>query len=131
MKNYSFNLILGILIVLSILFGTFIWEKITIPFNDNMIVGEYSDKKFNPTNDILRYLAFIFLPIIIFFSQVFFRKQNFKNIIFNLNNYSKIQPKKNNSLLPVTEIVDQYYGEVQKLGGSRWDTSSLIKRLRK
>ena len=41
------------------------------------------------------------------------------------------EAKKNNSLLPVTEIVDQYYGEVQKLGGSRWDTSSLIKRLRK
>jgi 3-hydroxyisobutyrate dehydrogenase len=41
------------------------------------------------------------------------------------------EAKKNNSLLPVTEIVDQYYGEVQKLGGNRWDTSSLIKRLRK
>ena len=31
----------------------------------------------------------------------------------------------------VTAIVDQYYGDVQKLGGNRWDTSSLIKRLRK
>ena len=41
------------------------------------------------------------------------------------------EAKKNNSLLPITEIVDQYYGEVQKLGGKRWDTSSLIKRLRK
>jgi len=41
------------------------------------------------------------------------------------------EAKKNNSLLPVTEIVDQYYGDVQKLGGKRWDTSSLIKRLRK
>ena len=41
------------------------------------------------------------------------------------------EAKKNNSLLPITEIVDQYYGDVQKLGGSRWDTSSLIKRLRK
>ena len=39
--------------------------------------------------------------------------------------------KKNNSLLPITEIVDHYYDEVQKLGGNRWDTSSLIKRLRK
>ena len=36
------------------------------------------------------------------------------------------EAKKNNSLLPVTEIVDQYYGEVQKLGGSRWDTSSPV-----
>jgi len=41
------------------------------------------------------------------------------------------EAKKNNSLLPITEIVDQYYGEVQKMGGNRWDTSSLIKRFRK
>ncbi len=41
------------------------------------------------------------------------------------------EAKKNNSLLPITEIVDQYYDDVQKLGGNRWDTSSLIKRLRK
>jgi len=41
------------------------------------------------------------------------------------------EAKKNGSLLPVTEIVDQYYGEVQKMGGNRWDTSSLIKRLSK
>jgi len=41
------------------------------------------------------------------------------------------EAKKNKSLLPITEIVDQYYGDVQKLGGNRWDTSSLIRRLRK
>ena len=32
--------------------------------------------------------------------------------------------------LPVTAIVDQFYKDVQNLGGGRWDTSSLIKRLR-
>ena len=31
--------------------------------------------------------------------------------------------------LPVAELVDQYYAEVQEMGGARWDTSSLIKRL--
>jgi len=41
------------------------------------------------------------------------------------------EAKKNNSLLPVTEIVDKYYGEVQQMGGNRWDTSSLIRRLSK
>ena len=41
------------------------------------------------------------------------------------------EAKKNNSLLPVTEIVDKYYGDVQKMGGNRWDTSSLIRRFRK
>ena len=32
--------------------------------------------------------------------------------------------------LPMTALVDQFYAEVQALGGSRWDTSSLIERLR-
>jgi len=41
------------------------------------------------------------------------------------------ESKINNSLLPVTKIVDEYYGEVQEMGGKRWDTSSLIKRLSK
>jgi len=39
--------------------------------------------------------------------------------------------KKNSSSLPITEIIDKYYGEVQEMGGNRWDTSSLIKRFRK
>ena len=37
------------------------------------------------------------------------------------------EAKNNGSLLPVTELVDKFYGEVQGLGGIRWDTSSLIK----
>ena len=41
------------------------------------------------------------------------------------------EAKKNNSPLPVTKIIDEYYAEVQKMGGQRWDTSSLIKRFRK
>ena len=41
------------------------------------------------------------------------------------------EAKNNGSLLPVTELVDKFYGEVQALGGNRWDTSSLIKRFRK
>ena len=41
------------------------------------------------------------------------------------------EAKKNNSPLPITKIIDEYYSEVQKMGGQRWDTSSLIKRFRK
>jgi len=41
------------------------------------------------------------------------------------------EAKKNNSPLPITKIVDGYYEEIQKMGGNRWDTSSLIRRLRK
>jgi len=41
------------------------------------------------------------------------------------------ESKKNNSPLPITEIVDKYYEEIQGMNGNRLDTSSLIKRLRK
>ena len=37
--------------------------------------------------------------------------------------------RKNGATLPVTALVDQFYAEVQKMGGRRWDTSSLIARL--
>ena len=41
------------------------------------------------------------------------------------------EAKRNGASLPVTAIVDGFYAEVQKMGGSRWDTSSLIARLNK
>ena len=41
------------------------------------------------------------------------------------------EAKKNNSPLPITEVIDKYYEEVQGMGGNRWDTSSLIRRFRK
>ncbi|MDP2370869.1 NAD(P)-dependent oxidoreductase [Rhodoferax sp.] len=40
------------------------------------------------------------------------------------------EARSNGARLPVTALVDQFYADVQALGGHRWDTSSLIKRLR-
>ena len=40
------------------------------------------------------------------------------------------EAKRNCARLPVTALVDQFYADVQQMGGNRWDTSSLIKRLR-
>jgi len=39
------------------------------------------------------------------------------------------EARQNGAHLPVTALVDQFYSEVQKMGGRRWDTSSLIARL--
>ncbi len=39
------------------------------------------------------------------------------------------EARRNGASLPVTATVDQFYSEVEKLGGSRWDTSSLLARL--
>ena len=41
------------------------------------------------------------------------------------------EAKKNNSPLPITKIIDGYYEDIQKMGGNRWDTSSLIRRFKK
>ncbi len=40
------------------------------------------------------------------------------------------EAKRNGARLPVTALVDQFYADVQGMGGHRWDTSSLIKRLK-
>jgi 3-hydroxyisobutyrate dehydrogenase len=39
------------------------------------------------------------------------------------------EARRNEAHLPVTALVDQFYSEVQQMGGNRWDTSSLIARL--
>ena len=40
------------------------------------------------------------------------------------------EARRNGAQLPATALVDQFYAEVQALGGQRWDTSSLIRRLK-
>jgi 3-hydroxyisobutyrate dehydrogenase len=40
------------------------------------------------------------------------------------------EARRNGARVPVTALVDQFYADVQAMGGNRWDTSSLIKRLR-
>ncbi len=41
------------------------------------------------------------------------------------------EARRNGAKLPVTALVDQFYGDVQTMGGNRWDTSSLLARLEK
>ena len=41
------------------------------------------------------------------------------------------EARRNGASLPVTALVDQFYAEVQKMGGGRWDTSSLLARMKK
>ncbi len=40
------------------------------------------------------------------------------------------EARRNGARLPVTALVDQFYAEVQAMGGGRWDTSSLVRRLK-
>jgi 3-hydroxyisobutyrate dehydrogenase-like beta-hydroxyacid dehydrogenase len=40
------------------------------------------------------------------------------------------EARRNGARLPVTALVDQFYGDIQRMGGGRWDTSSLLRRLK-
>ena len=40
------------------------------------------------------------------------------------------EARRNGARVPVTALVDQFYADVQEMGGGRFDTSSLVKRLR-
>lgn len=41
------------------------------------------------------------------------------------------EARENGARLPTTALIDQFYGEVQDMGGARWDTSALLKRLQR
>ena len=41
------------------------------------------------------------------------------------------EARRNGAKLPITALVDQFYADVQEMGGRRWDTSSLLARLEK
>ena len=79
-----------ILLVVSIIICTFLWDKIKIPYDEsNLIQGEYFFKKYNPNNEIIRFLIFIFIPLGIFLVTY---------LKFNEKTYS-LHPKSNNFFL--------------------------------
>ena len=56
----------------SLLIVLFFWDSIKLPYdNTNNIIGEYYIKKFNPTNEILRFIIFIGVPTIIYLTFYF------------------------------------------------------------
>ena len=99
MKNYTKVFISFILIISSIILTTFLWNKIYLPFKNPLeIVGEYSKQNYNPINDVLRYLIFIFLPLLVaLLCCNFFMKNLSKNIKKNLFQNDKVTKNNENS----------------------------------
>ena len=86
-----------LLLIISLIFVTIVWEKIKIPYDQtNLIQGEFFFKKYNPINELLRFLAFVIAPILIFLiSYLIF----FKNEVFTINPFDDnffLKREKNN-----------------------------------
>jgi len=89
MKIQKKTIFLYSIIVLIIIFVAKIWGFIKLPYNDPLIIGTYSMNEFNANNDILRYLIFTLLPVLLFlYFNIFFEKKNIKKIIFELGTVS-------------------------------------------
>ena len=75
MKNQIY---LSILLIFSIFFSTFIWNYINLNITHIDIVGEYLNNQHNALNDPLRYIFFVFLPLIFYLLFKFFfeKKKN-------------------------------------------------------
>jgi len=80
-----------IFIIFSILFSNFIASKINISLEFNSIVGEYSKNDYHPINDFLKFIVYIFLPLIAFITAKFYLDNKvFYNFFSNLNLKTKI-----------------------------------------
>jgi len=67
LNNLQKNVYIYISLILSIFIAAFFWGKIAITFNNTTgAYGFLAEKNYNPTNDTLRYIFFIFLPLILF-----------------------------------------------------------------
>lgn len=85
MKIQKKTIFLYSTIVFMIIFVAKIWGFIKLPYKDPSIIGTYSINEFNSTNDILRYLIFILLPVSFFLLfKIFFEKKEIKKIIFEI-----------------------------------------------
>jgi len=82
LNNVQKNLCIFFSIILSIIFTSFFWDKIIIPFNNSTgAYGLLSEKNYNPSNDTLRYTFFISLPLILFFYLNLILKKKTINIL--------------------------------------------------
>ena len=98
-ENLKKNLIVFTFVSFSLVIATFLWDKISVPLNKSKnIIGPLSIKDYNPTNDTIRYLLFITLPLFFFFiSKIINKKRNFsiKNILYEkYNKYENHQSNK-------------------------------------
>ena len=71
------TLVLLINIIISFFLAFILWDYIEFEYVDNGIIGIYSEKNFNPINDIIRYIVFVLIPVTSFFLTKYYYDKNF------------------------------------------------------
>lgn len=76
--------ILSINIIISFCLAFILWDYIEFEYVDSGIIGIYSEKNFNPMNDIVRYIVFVLTPVTSFFLTKYYYDKNFLLKLKNL-----------------------------------------------
>ena len=92
--------------VIIIVLSGFIWPIINLPYENTSIIGEYSRNKYNHNNDLIRYLIFIFIPILILFIFFAFRKTlSINNLLEKINTNLTEETQSKSKLIYVFFII--------------------------
>ena len=91
----------------SVLIAAYLWNKITLPYSNPFeIVGEYSLANYNPTNETIRYVFFLSLPLITFwFTLNYFEGDKIKSI----KDVLKCDFEKNDGLKKNSSLISFFY----------------------
>ncbi len=84
MKIQRQRIIFIIFFLISIIIGYLFWDLINLKFKDQGIIGLYSIKGYNASNDILRYIIFLILPCT---TLIFYKFFTHKNFLSDINNF--------------------------------------------
>ena len=147
-KNIIFYCSFFTIIVISLL----LWPFVTLPYVETTVVGEYKIKEYNQYNDLLRYLIFILIPILVlFFYKLFFEKVKFNQFFSKFymdKDYKKLYEKNLTILFfifclillvrflyiefPINQIDSYHEGQIMSsafkyyLDGSLWSGSYVM-----
>ena len=71
------TLVLSVNIIISFYLAFILWDYIEFEYVDKGIIGIYSENNFNPLNDFIRYIVFVFIPVSSFFLTKYYYNKNF------------------------------------------------------
>ena len=107
-QNHFQNIFIILITITSITLATYLWDYIKLPITNinELGRGQYIDNNHNQKNELLRYLCFIFLPLITFISlMVFFKKIKINEFFLKLQLSEKTIISENNYLFYLKMII--------------------------
>lgn len=84
-------IVLSVVFLAGIIAGLFLWERITLPFNNPWeIAGELTALRYNPANNLIRFIVFISLPVSLLLAVHLLNNRRFNELCFGVGSAARI-----------------------------------------